>query len=140
MTAFSKEDDLQARYAQIPADFPRCSITSSLPGAQTKFSTVKYRDKFYLEGCTPPEILERWEICEDLALLFVEKCRNNETGKYAHLSREEVLEQYCKRLMKTDWGSDAEMKWVIRHTAELLAWPVPAIAIDKPAQSSDNRE
>lgn len=133
MNSSSTQHDFQARYAQVPADFPRTGVLSALPGVHLKFSAVKYEDKFYAVGCTPPEILERWEICEGLATLFVEKCRNNEAGKYAHLSRAEILERYCKRLMKTGWGSDAEMKWVIRRTAEFLAWPVPAIAIDKPA-------
>jgi len=111
-----------------------------LPGAQTKFAAVKYGDKFYAAGSTPPELLERWEICEDLAAQFVMKCLKNETGKYGHLTREAILEQYCRRLMKTEWGSDAEMKWVIRRTADMLAWPIPAIALDGHAPTSHNSQ
>jgi hypothetical protein len=44
------------------------------------------------------------------------------------MSETEILEQYLARLMKTSWGSDDEMRWVIRRTAELLGWPVPDAA------------
>lgn len=113
----------------IPADFPPPSAACGLAGVQPKLSMVMFAGKLYLPGGTPPERLARWETCEDLATQFVEKCRRNETGKYAHLSRTEILAQYCERLLQTDWGSAAEMRWVIRRTADLLNWPVPANAM-----------
>ena len=113
----------------IPDDFPQPEIASGLAGMQPKLPMVMFDGRFYLPGGTPSERLARWEICEDLAKQFVEKCRRNETGKYAHLSRTEILAQYCDRLLQTDWGSAAEMRWVIRRTADLLHWPVPANAM-----------
>lgn len=49
------------------------------------------------------------------------------------MSEEEILDQYCVRVLKTGWGSDDEMKWVIRRAAAILGWPVPASA----AQAGD---
>lgn len=121
-------NDLKA-IDDIPDDFPRPEMASGLAGAQPKLAMVMFEGKLYLPGGTPPERFARWEICEDLAKQFVEKCRRNETGKYAHLSRTEILAQYCDRLLKTDWGSAAEMRWVIRRVAELLRWPTPPNAM-----------
>ena len=44
----------------------------------------------------------------------------------------EILDHYLVRLLKTGWGSDAEMRWVIRRAAELAAWPAPDSARDAP--------
>lgn len=113
----------------IPDDFPPSSAASGIAGIQPKLSMVMFEGRLYLAGGTPPERLARWEMCEDLAKQFVEKCRRNETGKYVNLSRVEILAQYCDRLLQTDWGSAAEMRWVIRRVAELLSWPVPPNAM-----------
>lgn len=113
----------------VPDDFPRPEMASGLAGAQPKISAVMFEGKFYVPGGTPPERLASWEGCEDLAKQFAEKCRRNEKGKYEHLSRTEILAQYCDRLLQTDFGSAAEMRWVIRRTAELLSWPVPPNAM-----------
>lgn len=122
-------DGSKVDFGKVPDDFPRPQHAGAVSGAQPKFLAVKYEGKYYSPGCTPPELYARWEICEDLAVQFVEKCRRNKTGKYSHLSAAEILDQYCLRLLKTGWGSDDEMRWVIRRTAELLRWPVPAAAM-----------
>ncbi len=114
-------------FEQVPTDFPRPCILSSLAGAHSKLALVHYNGKFYSPGCTPPEIWQRWDICEDLAKQFVARCRETETGKYAHLSRAEILGQYFERSLKMRWGSDDEMRWVSRRTAQLLGWPTPNI-------------
>lgn len=36
-----------------------------------------------------------------------------------------------ERLHQADWGSDAEMRWVIRRTASLAGWTVPTCALEK---------
>jgi len=56
-----------ARFAALPADFPRPANLSAVAGAQPKFSITRYRGRFYSPGCTPPELTERWNACEDLA-------------------------------------------------------------------------
>ena len=124
------QDDLNdpsAQYA-VPADFPRPDVASSVAGSQPKLALVGYEGKYYLPGGTPPERLARWDVCEDLAVQFVAKCLESKAGKRSDMSEVEILDQYLVRLMKTGWGSDDEMRWVIRRTAELLGWPVPEAA------------
>lgn len=123
MSAESSDEDMQALYDQVPADFPRPSIMSSLAGAHPKLALVQYNGKFYSPGCTPPEIWRRWDICEDLAQHLAARCRETETGKYAHLTHTEILSQYYERSLKTNWGSDEEMRWISRRTAQLVGWP-----------------
>jgi hypothetical protein len=117
----------------VPDDFPRPRIHSSVAGYQAKLPLVSSGGRFYLPGCTPRELHSRWDICEDLAQQFVVKSRECKAGKRAHMSEEAILDQYCVRALKTGWGSDEEIKWVIRRAATVLGWPVPASA----AESSD---
>lgn len=119
-----------ARFAQVPADFPRPVHLGALPGAQPKLLMVKYNGRYYSPGCTPPELWERWDYCEDLARQFCQKCLDNKAAKRAHLSEVAILEQYLERLLKTGWGSDAEMRWLIRRAAALAKWPVPESALE----------
>lgn len=113
----------------VPDDFPRPQIHSSVAGYQAKLPLVASGNRFYLPGGTPRELHRRWEICEDLAQQFVVKSRECKTGKRADMSEEEILDQYCVRALKTGWGSDDEMKWVIRRAAAILGWPAPASAV-----------
>jgi hypothetical protein len=126
----------EARYAQVPADFPRPVHLGSVPGAQQKFLMVQYQGRFYSPGCTPPELWERWYICEDLAQQFCRKCIDNKAGKRAHMTEVEILDQYLVRLLQTGWGSDAEMRWVIRRAAELAGWPLLDSALEQDAPGS----
>lgn len=119
-----------ARFANVPADFPRPVHLGALPGAQPKLLMVKYEGRYYSPGCTPPEIWERWDVCEDLAQQFCRKSLDNKAGKRAHMSEAAILDQYLERLLKTGWGSDAEMRWVIRRAAELAHWPTPESALE----------
>lgn len=71
-----------------------------------------------------------WLCCLGLVDEFVLRCQRNETGKYRHLTREEILAQYCTRLLASRYGSVGEMRWVIRAVAQRLKWPVPENAIE----------
>jgi hypothetical protein len=117
----------------VPDDFPRPKLHSSVAGYQAKLPLVASGGRFYLPGSTPRELHSRWDICEDMAQQFVVKSRECKSGKRAHMSEEEILDQYCVRVLKTGWGSDDEMKWVIRRAAAILGWPIPASA----AQAGD---
>lgn len=127
MKQTDRPNDTAAQYA-VPADFPRPGVASSVAGFQSKLPLVAYHGKYYLPGATPPELFGRWDICEDLAQQFVPKCRESKAGKRSHMSETAILDQYLPRLLKTGWGSDEEMRWVIRRTAEMLGWPVPKSA------------
>lgn len=112
----------------VPADFPRPGMHSAIAGHQPKLALVNCNGRFYAPGGTPSELFSRWDICEDLAQQFAVKSRECKVGKRSHMSEEEILDQYCVRAMKMGWGSDDEMRWVIRRAAALLDWPVPASA------------
>lgn len=127
MTQTARPSDTASQYA-VPADFPRPTLASSVAGFQPKLALVAYEGKFYVPGGTPPERFSRWDVCEDLAQQFITKCKESKAGKRAHLSETEILDQYVPRLLKTGWGSDQEMRWVIRRAAELLGWQVPESA------------
>ena len=122
----------------IPDDFPRPQIHSSVAGYQAKLPLVSFEGRFYLPGSTPRELYVRWDICEDLAQQFAVKSRECKTGKRRHMSEEAILDQYCLRAMKTGWGSDDEMRWVIRRAAAILGWPVPASAREANDATSDD--
>jgi len=120
-------NDMQSQFT-IPDDFPRPQHVGAIGGAQPKFLLVQYERRFYTLGCTPPELFRRWNKCEDLSQQLVVKSRESKAGKRAHMSEIEILEQYYERILKTGWGSDEEMRWLIRRTAEVLGWPAPAAA------------
>ncbi len=117
-----------ALFAALPSDFPRPPNLSSVSGAQEKFSMNCYRGRFYSPGCSPPELLERWDNCEDIAQQLAVKSIESKTGKRAHMSETEILDQYLPRLIATGWVSEPEAKWVMRRTAELVGWQVPPSA------------
>ena len=117
--------EIELRRVFIPKDFPAEPRGAAISGANLKIALVTYGGKYYEPGTAPPEVLSRWEVAEDLAHQFVERCRITEKGKYAHLSRREILQQYLDRLLHVGWGTDADMRWVIRRTAFLLEWDIP---------------
>jgi hypothetical protein len=136
VVSVQKEND--SPYAQVPADFPRPAHQGALPGAQSKFLAVKYKDRFYAPGCTPPELYERWQICEDLATQLATKSQESKAGKRAHMSEIEILEQYLPRLIAQNWTSEAEARYIMRRVAEMLRWPVPASFLER-ADDSQQR-
>ena len=115
-------------YALVPADFPSAHILSSLSGATDKLLVREFEGRYYQPGASPPERYARWRQCTELANFFAIKCRENENGKYVHLSRPQILDQYFVRLIAEGYGTTREMAWVIRETASKLEWPVPEIA------------
>lgn len=112
----------------VPEDFPRPSLVGSVGGAQPKLLLSKENGYYYDVGSTPSAIRERWVHCEDLALQLAEASKKTKAGKRSHLSGQEILDQYLKRLIITAWTSDAEAKWIIRKCASILGWPCPTSA------------
>ncbi|RJG02693.1 hypothetical protein [Noviherbaspirillum sedimenti] len=113
-------------FSRIPKDFPRPERSGAVPGAQVKFLATKYKGKFYEAGCTPPEIYERWQVCEDLGHQFAESCIRTKNGKRKNMPEEDIVEQYLHRLEAADWVSPTEARWIIRRAAEIIEWPLPA--------------
>lgn len=113
----------------IPPDFPVEQPLAALTGAQPKLA-VRYdaQSGLYTTALPDAELLARYEMCEDLARQLELKCRKNRATKYAQMSEPEILISLLSKLLQAGWGSKAEMKWVIRRTAEILGWPAPAAA------------
>lgn len=118
-------ENIESDYAKVPFDFPRPICPGAVPGGQPKFLVTSYQGKFYSPGCTPPELYERWQICEEIVQELTIKSRESKVGKHLHMSEVAILEQYLTRLIQTDWTSEAEARWIIRRVALTLEWPVP---------------
>ena len=119
----NKDDELM--FQKVPSDFPRYTSAATVPGNQPKFVATNYQGRFYLAGCTPPEIYERWQICEEIAQQLAVKSRESKAGKRSHMSESAILEQYSFRLIQTDLISEAEAMWVITRVARIVEWPCP---------------
>jgi hypothetical protein len=126
----SQREATEAEFDKVPRDFPRPVHLGAVPGAQPKFLAVSYGGRFYSPGCTPPELYERWIVCEDLAQQLAAKSLESQRGKRSHMSEVEILDQYLPRLIATKWTSEDEARWTIRRTAEILSWPVPRSALN----------
>ena len=113
----------------IPPDFPVEQPVAALTGAQPKIA-VRYdaHSGSYTTALPDAELLARYEMCEDLARQLEQKCRKNRDTKYSQMSESEILISLLSKLLQAGWGSNAEMRWVIRRTAEILGWPTPAAA------------
>lgn len=89
---------------------------------------TQFKGRFYVPGCTPPELFQRWDVCEDLANQLSAKSVESKAGKRSHMSELEILDQYLPRLIATKWTSGEEARWIIRRAAAMLGWPVPPAA------------
>lgn len=124
----STTGDDNAKFEQVPTDFPRPVHQGAVAGAHPKLLLTSYNGRFYSPGCTPPELFRRWDACEDLARQLAEKSLESKAGKRSHMSEVEILDQYLPRLIATRWTSEPEARWVIRRVAAMLGWAVPDAA------------
>lgn len=108
----------------IPADFPRDAVLSSLAGVHPKLAVIRDGPSgTYISGPDSASVAERHALCVDLARQLAEKCARNRKGKYRDLSDDDILRQLLQKLLKSGWGSPAEMAWTIREAAKMLGWP-----------------
>ncbi|GGC96672.1 hypothetical protein [Undibacterium terreum] len=114
---------------RVPSDFPiPAPASGTVGGFQAKVLMIEYKGKYYLKGSTPRDRWERWDVCEDMAQQLKEKCLESKAGKRAHLPEVDILDQYFDRLLKTNWTSPEEARWITQRIAGLLSWPVPESA------------
>lgn len=124
-------EDHELEYLKVPSDFPRPISTGALPGNQPKILVTSYQGKFYPPGCTPQEIYERWQICEEIVQQLAIKSRESKAGKRSHMSESAILEQYFLRLIQANLTSEAEARWVIQRVARVVEWPIPSLSTKK---------
>src|ERR1700692_172328 len=97
---------------EIPEDFPHVGAASGVAGFQPKFSAVKYGEKYYLPGDTPPEREQQWLVCNELVNGYALKCQQSKKGKRPHMSTDELLVGYYKAALKANNYIDvAQLKW-----------------------------
>ena len=120
-------DDDEGKYADVPSDFPRPALFSTLPSVQPKVVVNGYIDKFYPPKGTPPEIYERWQCCEELARQFASESRKDKAANVTLMTETEMLEWYL-RIFSKSWLSEDEAKWMVRRMSQMLGWPVPSAA------------
>lgn len=68
------------------------------------------------------EFRARYDLCEDMAQMLVDRCRAAHFGQ--GLSEDLILERVRAGLRAADATlTDAEVGWVVTRLAELLRWP-----------------
>lgn len=127
------DENNDVEFAKMPSDFPHPVAFGAVPGSQPKLLVTSYQGKFYSPGCSPPELYDRWQTCEEIAQALSIKSRESKAGKRSHLSEVAILEQYLLRLVENYWTSEAEARWVIRRVAQLLDWPSPSTVSINPS-------
>ena len=77
----------------------------------------------YKTSLPKAEVMQRYELCEDLANLLTEKAANMQST--LGITEELVLQQ-CELGLLTDPSvvSPVEARWVVCRLAELLNWPM----------------
>jgi len=130
-------EDLDAKFAKVPANFPRPDFSGAVSGFQDKLLLTSYNGKYYEVGCSPPEMYDRWSQCEHLAKHLYNKSLESKAGKRSHMTEVEILDQYLPRLIATRWTTEPEARWTIRRAAELLGWPAPPAAFESTRSSPE---
>jgi len=99
-------------FLKVPVSFPRPDYPATIPGTQPKLIMSKYKGKFYVAGCTPPEIYERWTMCLEYVADLTGRAHAAKEGKIVGLSEEKVLAHYLDAFFEGGLISKAEAQWI----------------------------
>lgn len=111
-------------YPGIPSDFPITEIPFSISGGQPKLTVFFENGKYFQAGMVPSQVAQTFDMCEDLAVQFVQYCERKVATNYG--SQEVILRRVHAGLLHERWCTPPQSKWVLQRTAQLLHWPVPA--------------
>jgi hypothetical protein len=65
-------------------------------------------------------------VCAELVEYFKQTCLDEKALHSPLLEPAEIIDFYfSSTLNDLGWGTEAEVKWIFRHVADELAWPVP---------------
>ncbi|MEW9585836.1 hypothetical protein [Paraburkholderia sp. DGU8] len=103
---------------KVPDDFPHDVAPAALAGAQPKLA-ARMIDVQFVVGLTEEERLDRWQICEDLALQLMVPARKD-AAKYPQKAHDVVLGRIGDAIVGKDWCNVVEMNWIIARLRELL--------------------
>jgi len=101
----------EVEFSKIPKNFPRPEYPSALPGTQPKLIMTKYKEKYYVVGCTPPEIYERWRLCVDYVTQLNEVIHASRTER-STMSEEKIIGNYLDAFFEGGLVSKDEAHWV----------------------------
>lgn len=110
----------------IPLNFPSDSYASALSGAQPKLAMVLIDGKYYPEGDTPTQKLERYLMCEDLAQQGLEYCKRKIKDSTVADPNAAMLRLFSG-LQSKDWCTPAQKKWIVLRAAALGNWTKPQL-------------
>lgn len=110
----------------IPADFPTDNYNSALSGAQPKLAMVEIEGKFYPEGNTPRQLLERYLMCADLANQGLEYC-NRKIKEGTVDDPNAAMLRLFSGLQSKNWCSLDQKKWIVCRVAVLGNWSAPIL-------------
>jgi hypothetical protein len=110
-------------YPGIPMDFPFAGTPYALSGSQPKLNVVKFEGRFYEPGTTPPELLQAYDSCEDMAQQMAPYCikKLEQLGR----SKGDTLVAVWRGILNKGWFNQPQSLWVIRRTAVILGWEIP---------------
>ena len=129
----------ETRMADIPPDFPRTERLGSVAGAQPKVLLTSYQGKMYRPGLTPPEVYDRWLFLEGTAQQLSMSAAESKRGKRAHMTEDEILDQYARRLKVHGIGTSEEMDWLVNRTGLILGWrTTPYVPANAECRKSPN--
>ena len=117
----------RANYPGVPHDFPIAAIPSAISGAQPKMALIAEGGRFYAPGTSPSEVLEAFELCEDLVSQMLPYCQRKLTAFGG--DQEATAKAVLKGLLAKHWCSDAQCVWIMRKTAQTLGWSLPDSAL-----------
>lgn len=110
----------------IPTDFPFDNFQSALSGAQPKLAMVEVEGKYYQEGNTPLQQIERYLMCEDLAHQGLEYCKRK-IKEGAIVDANAAMIRLFSGLQSKDWCTSNQNIWIVNRVATLGNWPQPQL-------------
>jgi hypothetical protein len=69
-----------------------------------------------------------WNICEELALHLAGECAQVQVEADRSVRPIDILLKTYRLMEGLGWVEPPLLRWVVRRVADLLHWPVPAIA------------
>jgi hypothetical protein len=114
---------------EVAADFPQPAVYPPAAGLWPELALATDKSRFYRPDGTLPELYMRWIIFAGLALRLVTKAAQSKEGKCASRSEVDILDQYCLRAIKIEWGSNLDTRRASRRVSALIGWPVQPFAL-----------
>lgn len=113
----------------IPNDFPH--EAASFDGARSngRYASLANGQSKLHQG--QQHRLERYQYCRQLADRVIVKAPEKHATDYEQYTHAQLLAGILAWLEAENYGTSAEMRWVIREAGRSLNWPLPEVAFDE---------